>query len=75
MKQEEGPKSWRDFLMHPTVEHFEKFSQVLYHNRDKNATDPATADHFPYRVGSYYFYEANNQTKQFKTAIFMNMTS
>lgn len=30
---------------------------------------------FPYRYGSYFVYEANNQTKQFKLATFLNATS
>ena len=30
---------------------------------------------FPYRYGSYFVVEANNRTKQFKTAVFMNLTS
>ncbi len=29
----------------------------------------------PYRYGSYYIYEANNRTKQFKVASFLNITS
>jgi hypothetical protein len=29
----------------------------------------------PYRYGSYYVVEANNKTKQFKSAVFMNLTS
>lgn len=29
----------------------------------------------PYRYGSYLIYEANNQTKQFKVAAFLNLTS
>ena len=30
---------------------------------------------FPYRYGSYFVYEANNKTKQFKVATFVNTTS
>jgi len=30
---------------------------------------------YPYRYGSYYFFEANNKTKQFKVASFLNITS
>jgi len=30
---------------------------------------------YPYRYGSFYFFEANNATKQFKVATFVNMTS
>lgn len=30
---------------------------------------------FPYRYGSYYIYEANNATNQFKVATFINITS
>lgn len=29
----------------------------------------------PYRYGSYFIYEANNQTKQFKVASLLNITS
>lgn len=29
----------------------------------------------PYRFGSYFLYEANNLTKQFKAAVFLNLTS
>ena len=30
---------------------------------------------YPYRYGSFYFFEANNATKQFKVATYVNMTS
>jgi hypothetical protein len=30
---------------------------------------------WPYRYGSYYVYEANNKTKNFKVATFVNLTS
>ena len=30
---------------------------------------------YPYRYGSYLFYEANNKTKTFKVANYLNMTS
>jgi ATP-binding cassette, subfamily A (ABC1), member 3 len=29
----------------------------------------------PYRYGSYFLYEANNQSKQFKAALYLNLTS
>lgn len=29
----------------------------------------------PYRYGSYFVYEANNQSKQFKASVFLNITS
>lgn len=32
-------------------------------------------DPFPYRYGSYYIFEANNNTKNFKIATFVNLTS
>jgi hypothetical protein len=32
-------------------------------------------DVYPYRYGSYYVYEANNYTKQFKVATLTNLTS
>ena len=39
----------------------------------KNSTLPHTV--FPYRYGSYYIYEANNATNQFKVATWINVTS
>ena len=30
---------------------------------------------YPYRYGSYLFYEANNSTKKFKVANYLNLTS
>ena len=32
-------------------------------------------DVYPYRYGSYYIYQADNKTKQFKIASFLNITS
>lgn len=32
-------------------------------------------DYHPYRFGSYYIYSANNSTKQFQAAVFLNLTS
>jgi hypothetical protein len=61
--------------MSPFARYFKKFSEVLYDTRAYNVTNPAEDTVFPYRVGSYYFYEANNKTKQFKVAAFMNLTS
>jgi hypothetical protein len=29
----------------------------------------------PYRFGSYFIFEANNRTKQFRAATFLNLTS
>ena len=61
--------------MSDKVEYFDKFANILYHNRDLNMSNPDSKNIFPYRIGSYYIYEANNKTKQFKTSIFMNTTS
>jgi hypothetical protein len=52
-----------------------KYINQLYDTRTHNITTPEDEEVFPYRVGSYYFYELNNATKQFKTAVFMNTTS
>jgi hypothetical protein len=30
---------------------------------------------YPYRYGAYLFYEANNRTKKFKVANYVNLTS
>ena len=30
---------------------------------------------FPYRFGSFFIFEANNRTKQFRSAVFINVTS
>lgn len=64
-----------DYDMSPEVKYFKKFGEVLYDTRAYNATQPEVETVFPYRIGSYYFYEANNKTKQFKIAAFMNLTS
>jgi hypothetical protein len=44
----------------------------MYKHRsiESNSTDV-----WPYRYGSYLIYEANNQTKNFKVATFINLTS
>mmetsp|Transcript_16037 Transcript_16037/g.15964 ORF Transcript_16037/g.15964 Transcript_16037/m.15964 type:complete len:735 (-) Transcript_16037:2082-4286(-) len=41
------------------------FDQDVYDERD----------HHPYRMGSYYFYQTDNNTKQFSVAIFHNTTA
>jgi hypothetical protein len=40
-----------------------------------NYTSSEDTDVYPHRLGSLYFYEANNKTKQFKASVFMNLTS
>jgi hypothetical protein len=45
-----------------------EFDQNVFDNR-------LTGKVFPYRYGSFFIYEANNLTKQFKVAIFLNLTS
>lgn len=47
----------------------------MYDTRAYNKTSPNEETVFPYRVGSFYVYEANNKTKQFKVATYMNLTS
>ena len=64
-----------DYDMSPYAKYFKKFGEVLYDTRAYNGTKSSVETVFPYRVGSYYFYEANNKTKQFKVAAFMNLTS
>lgn len=64
-----------DYDMSPFAKYFKKFGDVLYDTRAYNETSDNEDEVFPYRVGSYYFYEANNKTKQFKVATFMNLTS
>jgi hypothetical protein len=67
---------------------FDHFSDQVYetrgwdpHNPDsfsKNLTRDFVEnpkDVFPYRYGSYYVYEANNYTKQFKVSTLTNLTS
>jgi hypothetical protein len=68
-------KTQDDYDMSPFAKYFKKFGDVLYDTRAYNKTTADEEEVFPYRVGSYYFYEANNKTKQFKVATFMNLTS
>lgn len=42
--------------------------------REKNP-EAQKREVWPYRYGSYYIFEANNKTKNFKVASFINMTS
>ena len=67
---------------------FENFADQVYYTRwwdpknpDANSTR-LKRDHvdnpkdvFPYRYASFYVYEANNYTKQFKVAAIANLTS
>jgi hypothetical protein len=46
----------------------EQFEKDVY---DMRFLSPST----PHRYGSYFFYEANNETKQFKIVAFINLTS
>lgn len=64
---------------------FTKYAEMLWDRRtwdddlayrwslDKNGTRGFHV--FPYRYGSYYVFEANNKTNQFKVATFINITS
>lgn len=45
-----------------------KFDDHVFENR-------LVESYSPYRYGSYFIYEANNQTKQYKAAVFLNLTS
>lgn len=45
-----------------------KFDQDTFDNR-------LVGSYSPYRFGSYFLYESNNATKQFKAAVFLNLTS
>ena len=46
-----------------------------YENLQNNQEKVDLEEVFPYRYGSYYFFEANNATKHFKIATFVNLTS
>jgi hypothetical protein len=61
--------------MSPEAPLFKKYAKTLYDTRAHNITNAEDEAIFPDRIGSYYFYEANNKTKQFKVAVFMNLTS
>jgi len=49
--------------MSPEALLFKKYAETLYDSRTHNVTTPDDAAVFPYRLGSYYVYEANNKTK------------
>ena len=45
-----------------------KFDNDVFQNRYNGSLDPT-------RFGSYFIYQADNSTKQFKASVFMNLTS
>lgn len=45
-----------------------KFDDDVFMNR-------LNGSQFPYRFGSYFIFEANNRTKTFRSAVFINITS
>ena len=47
---------------------FLQFDRDVFDNRHEGSVEP-------FRYGSYYIYEANNKTKQFKVSVFLNLTS
>jgi hypothetical protein len=49
--------------MSPDARLFKKYAETLYGSRTHNVTTPEDVEVYPYRVGSYYVYEANNKTK------------
>ena len=57
--------------------YFKKFHQHLDKTAVYNSTFHSINDQkvYPYRYGSYYVYEANNKTKTFRVAAFVNTTS
>ena len=56
-------KKPEDYDMSPDAQLFKKYAETLYDSRTHNVTTPDDAAVFPYRLGSYYVYEANNKTK------------
>lgn len=56
-------KKPEDYDMSPDAQLFKKYAETLYDSRTHNVTTPEDAAVFPYRLGSYYVYEANNKTK------------
>jgi hypothetical protein len=65
-----GPSEDVDEAYHP--EYFKHFSNYIYKHR---GIESNSSDIWPYRYGSYLIYEANNLTKNFKVATFINLTS
>ena len=45
-----------------------QFDNDIFMNRLKDS-------YFPYRFGSFFILEANNRTKTFRSAVFINLTS
>ena len=56
-------KKPEDYDMSPEARLFKKYAETLYSSRTHNITMPEDEAVFPYRLGSYYVYEANNKTK------------
>lgn len=56
-------KKPEDYDMSSEARLFKKYAETLYDSRTHNITTPDDAAVFPYRLGSYYVYEANNKTK------------
>ena len=56
-------KKLEDYDMSTDAAMFKKFSDTLYETRVYNYTNPDDADVYPHRLGSLFFYEANNKTK------------
>jgi hypothetical protein len=51
---------------------FKYFSNYNYKSRGEKNNQ---TDIWPYRYGSYAIYEANNDSKRFEVATFVNLTS